>query len=249
MRGSFAYLVKQDALRWKRSGTTKTWFWTYVALIAIAVVGIITVWSLKGRFDPLVLLFCTFGFPYMTFMFAYTMLHREWKNGTYGWWLTLPYPRLWLVAAKYLSALLQVLLFYAVCYVVTLLLTLYGKGLDGSLQPDRFFGFAKMTSLWYGLLIAYAPFMLAFGLLSGTVAQSRWKPLMPIMWLGFAVSGNMVLWLSKFWDDRVWNRSDWGAFVTYKWPVWLSVALPSTLLVAILFVLMSAKIVERHLTT
>lgn len=246
MRGSFAYLVKQDGLRWKRPETSKYWFWFYVGVLAAVGICVVTFWSLKGRFEPLALLFLVIGLPYITFMIAYSKINREWKNSTFGWWLTLPYPRIRLVGAKYLSALLQVSFIYGLCYVVTVLIALYGLAIEGSFGAIRFYDFMKVTSLWYGVSLAYAPFMLAFGLLTGTVAQSRWKPLLPILWAGFGIGGNLINWLT----GSFWGKLDWVAIgASYAWSAWLATALPITLLLSALLVWLSAEIVDKHLTT
>ncbi|GIP37001.1 hypothetical protein J31TS4_02810 [Paenibacillus sp. J31TS4] len=253
MQGSFGHLIKQDSLRtwWTGKGALRSpWFWFYTVFILLVVVGSVTVLSLSGYYEPLAPLFIAFGLPYMAFMIGYNLFFREWKNGTVSWWLTLPYPRYRLMTAKYLAALLQNLLIYMAILLATLLLAGYSMLLDDRYRLSDFGAALLKTVSWYGISLSIVPFMTVFGLLTAVVMSSRLKPLSPLFWIGFSITGNMATWMTAFYTDNTfWNQfgvTEPGGIVV---PVWFQAAIvPVSLVLAALFLWLSARIVDRQLT-
>lgn len=78
--------------------------------------------------NELSILLLAYGSSY----FTYKLLPREWLNGTEGWWLSLPYSRKLLLAAKCMCGLLQFIKFILIVVMTIVALTF----LAINLHPD-----------------------------------------------------------------------------------------------------------------
>lgn len=251
MNETFGYLVKHDIYRWRDKKKSSLWVRFYMGLVLLIILAAVVVLGVLGHFLPLSLLFVTYGLPYMTFMLAYNGINQEWKNGTVGWWLTLPYSRGKLVSAKFTTAMINSLLIYATTFVVISLLMLLGLAAGGTLDAGQIGNLLITELLWFGFSCSLIPFMSAFGLMTGTLMVSRLKPVTPLLWVGFGLSGNMLTWFTGFFTDKTYfeqmeRLGNEGVFFPY--PNWIAVALPVSLLISALFVWISGRVVDKHLT-
>ncbi|SEC40857.1 ABC transporter permease subunit [Paenibacillus sp. GP183] len=196
---------------WKgrsRLHLSKGWVFLYLALIVIVGAGITTYYSVHYELPLKRLWSVWIGVPYVLIAFGVAILKREWENETYGWWLTLPYSRLWLVSAKWIAAWLRMLV--AVLSVFALL-SIYALAISISLS---LYTLAEVESFiltglqWLLLMIGFSPFLLAVSLLIAGTQFSSLRPLSPILWAGF-VGGISYAFggLGKFFPDSPTARS------------------------------------------
>jgi ABC-2 type transport system permease protein len=126
--------------------------------------------------------FFTFGLPFAAFGNAIAQIVHEWKNGTVGWWLSLPYSRLQLIMAKFVATLIRTIIFFACFYAVISILGVYTIALHGPFSLGIAARFLVSGLKWFGLLLCVCPFAAAFGIFFGVLRESRAKPLLPLFW-------------------------------------------------------------------
>ncbi|MCD9021418.1 ABC transporter permease [Cohnella silvisoli] len=231
--GSFRYLIKHELAMGISRFYKKIWIWVYVAIILILAGTALTIWGGNDKFNPTYILFSTYMFPFLVFGISVKTLKREWEKGTYGWWLTLPYSRFRLLAAKAVSALIQVIAGYSLFFITVLLLGIYSFIIHGEgLSPIREL-FA--TELQYaGILIGVSPFMLALGLLATVVRRSVMKPLTPMIWIAFGLFGNIFSWVSSF--NSLSESGNSNGLISGSLPDWIWLCIiPVWMIAALLF--------------
>jgi len=115
---------------------------------------------------------------YIPFAFTSEMLPREWKNGTVGWWLTLPYSRKLLLGAKSMAGFFRFIKFLLILFISSeylIILIIY-------LQPDVE-NFALLHDLpqrvLYSCTIALllSPFFVSMGTTGGVLSKAQMKGL------------------------------------------------------------------------
>jgi len=158
-----------------------------------------------------------FFLAFIPFSFTLEMLQREWKNGTVGWWLSLPYSRKLLLAAKSMAGFLRfikILLIFVIITAFLTTLTIYLKPDVGNIAllhdiPQR---------LLYSSVIAIlvSPLFLILGTLA--VLEKSKIRLLPIFLPAFALGIIGVILLSS--RLRAVFSSD-----AYLFPPWLSILL------------------------
>lgn len=195
--GTFWALVRHEFRMkgsWRkrnRSPIAKWWWVVYFSLIVIIGFSTATYYAVHKTLHLESLWFATLGLPYMLFFIGHSTLKREWENETHGWWLTLPYPRLWLIGAKWIAALLQMMVIVIGICVLGLL---YATGIALALSH---YTFADVGSFmlegfnWLVLVFGFSPFILALGLLTTTTQYTLFRPVSPILWVVCMASGGV----------------------------------------------------------
>ncbi|MCJ8011887.1 ABC-2 transporter permease [Paenibacillus sp. KQZ6P-2] len=168
-----------------RSQAAGKWWLAYSLLILLMLTGTATYYAMHNELQINSIWFVTMGFPYMVFFLSYGCMKREWENETYGWWLTMPYPRLELVSAKWLGSYLKVwvgiiaVFFATSAYVLILSMVLPFYTLESV-------GSFMITGInWLTLVAGLSPIIIALGLLASAVQSSVYRPISPIMWIVF----------------------------------------------------------------
>lgn len=190
---TFLFLMK-DEFRRRGSGKSGNKWWMFYVAAGI-LIGLIFAAVFADNLDPYSIMFMSFGFPYITFVIAYSIVIREWKNGTFGWWLTLPYPRRSLILSKYAASICTAVIMHVIFWVGTQLFVAYALILKGNFDFYSLTAFMKTSAIWYGVIMMVIPFMAAFGTLTGVVSRSRLKPLTPMLWMLYGISGNSMFWI------------------------------------------------------
>jgi ABC-2 type transport system permease protein len=238
---AFRYLLRHEFRLELRKFFQKKWMGRYGGVILLLLAAALTVWGDRGGFRTEYLLFLTYMLPYLTFMISFRMLLREWKIGTVGWWITLPYSRTKLLTAKFAAAGLQTLMIYVLFFVGMSLLALYSAAIHGlGTAPLR--GLFAGEAIFAAILLGLAPFMLALGLLTAAIAHSRWVALTPLLWILFGLSGNVLTWLAGI---TLSDQPD--AWVSAVLPGWILAAIPAVWALAALVLAGTIRIVSRHL--
>ena len=111
--------------------------------------------------------FTIFYLFYIPFGITLELLTREWKNGTVGWWLSLPYSRKLLLAAKSMAGFFRFIKLLLIFVIATAFLTI----LTINLHPDVG-NIALLHDLPQRILYssAIAILLSPFFLISGTLA-------------------------------------------------------------------------------
>lgn len=241
---TFLFLLKDEFHRRNAAKYSNKWWMFYVA--AGILIGLIFAAIFADHLDPYGIIFMTFGFPYITFVIAFGIIIREWKNDTAGWWLTLPYPRRSLILSKYAASICTAVVMHAIFWVITQLFVAYALLIKGKFDFYSLFTFMQTSAVWYGVLLMVIPFMTAFGTLTGVISHSRLKPLSPLMWIIYGFSGNSMFWFLKSPDLtrlRLGNLDE--MFTVYFhdfWLIALGIILLSGILISAATVLMNKQV-------
>jgi ABC-2 type transport system permease protein len=186
-RGVFWSLVRQNMRGVKRS---KPWFqkpWRTVYLVTVLLVFVVVATYVglfvKSPIDLSVIWFFVIGLPFAAFGNGIGLIVHEWKNGTVGWWLSLPLSRMQLIMAKFVAALLRTILFFSALYIFINFLGWYTLILQGTFSVQAAAFLLTSGLKWYALLICACPFAAAFGMLIGVLTESRAKPILPLIWI------------------------------------------------------------------
>jgi ABC-2 type transport system permease protein len=238
--GAFRYLLRHEFRLELRKFFRKKWIGRYGVIIILLLAAALTVWGERGGFRTQYLLFLAFMLPYLTFMISFRVLIREWKNGTIGWWITLPYSRSGLLLAKFCAAALHTLIVYALFFGGLTLLALYSAAVHGlGAAPLR--GWFNGEAIIAAVLLGLAPLLLALGLLTASVAYSRWVALTPLLWILFGLSGNTLNWAAGI---VLSDQPD--AWADAVLPGWIWAAIPAAWVLAGLILLGAIHIVSRQ---
>lgn len=198
---TFLYLIKHDLMKHKYTGDRNKWWIVYAVLGVTIGMTFFAFNVIQGLFKPQYLLYYTYSFPFVIFMIGFLNTTREWSNGTASWWLTLPYPRWMLVAAKVASSIVRTILMLCIAYVLTLLSALFAAVLKAEYGTEFVMQFLQYGWGWFGLFLLIAPFMTAFGILTAITTYSKWKPLVPLLWIGLPLFGNVFNWLAGIYSS------------------------------------------------
>ncbi|MDF2725305.1 MAG: hypothetical protein K0Q59_4982 [Paenibacillus sp.] len=183
---------------WKhqnRSGAAKWWWMIYIAFLVLAGLSVTMYFAINNTLRLEYLWFAAFGLPYIIFFVGYGNVKGEWENDTYGWWLTLPYSRHRLVAAKWLGGLIRVAIIGLGIFVLALLYSsLIAALLDGYTMGDVA-RFIKSGIKWL-LMLGLSPLLMSFGILTACSQHTAIVPISPILWIvfmgGFGMSYSVV---------------------------------------------------------
>lgn len=219
----------------------------YLALLALVAVGVATNFAINGQLKLHQLWGVAIGFPYMLVVMGVLMLRREWENGTFGWWLALPYSRLSLVGAKFFAAWLRTAAVSCCVYVlISLFAGIIALLVKGYSSEDVWF--TMLTGLpLLAIVIGFSPFILSLSLLLATIHYTTLRPLSPILWV--VIIGGLSTFYSGFQTfipsyhvaHRLFNDQP-GLLVSNLWALLIS------WIVAYLFIRIAAYLLERKLS-
>ncbi|MDB5085626.1 MAG: hypothetical protein JWN30_2512 [Bacilli bacterium] len=216
--------LKGSWRRQNRSPVTKWWWIIYLSLVIIAALSTATYYAIHETLHLQNLWYTTLGFPYMLFFVGFGILKREWENDTHGWWLTLPYPRHWLIGAKWVAAWLRMLLVVTGLYVLG---ALYATVIALCLSH---YTFADVSSFllsglnWFLLIVGFSPFLLAIGLLTAESQFTALRPISPILWVLFMGGGGLMYsntgaWLRGSGMSQQFTDNQPIIFLPFTWQV------------------------------
>lgn len=185
MQGKFGALVRHDFKRRKRANMllSRNWRFAYALTVAIVVIGITTYGSRYDNIDFNYIWYFTIGLPFTVLGLSASRIAYEWKNGTEGWWLSLPISRFQLVASKFVATLVQAVLIFAVIYVAVAVLGVYTMLLQGNYQWSAAALFLNRGLCLSLLCFSVCPFSAAFGVLLGVIRQTRIRQILPLFWI------------------------------------------------------------------
>lgn len=181
---------KQSRIRVSRG-----WWLAYFLIILTAVVGTMTYFAINNELQINSIWYVTMGFPYMVFFWGFGTVKREWENDTYGWWLTMPYPRAKLITAKWLGVWLKLLLgivfafvlLSAYVFVLSLALPAY------SLTDVGSFMIAGID--WLTLVAGFSPLIISLGMMMSIIQNTSLRPILPVLWVVFMSGLSLIFQL------------------------------------------------------
>ncbi|WP_088226360.1 ABC transporter permease subunit [Desulfosporosinus sp. FKB] len=130
------------------------------------------------------------------FVISFSILNKEWHEGTIGWWLALPYSKSLLLSAKFVASFLLVLESYvSILAIVLIQLFLINSTLPPFLPHTQLLDAFQVCAKDLTWLLLISPFSILLGTLIVTFARSHWLPEFPIVWgsLGFGVIVNLYV--------------------------------------------------------
>lgn len=246
---AFTYLIKHEFKIRNRNCRNRKWVGIYG--LAIAAIIAIAYGFLHATiiFQPTTLLFFIFIIPYASFMRTLITVSKEWKDGTYGWWLTLPYSRGTLLRAKYFACGLWMVILGLIALAVTVVVGICTLWIQGNLEADEVLKFLQSVGIAYLFIYATVPFMLGFGIFGSIVRHSSWKPAMPLIWVCYGLSGNVLGWVPALMKGEDFNFTNLyqmtGDGVTWMWFV---VTLAGSCILGALMVWIASNIMKKQLT-
>ncbi|MFD0615982.1 ABC transporter permease subunit [Paenibacillus sp. GCM10027629] len=209
-RNAFSYLIKHELMRRKPTRVCRKWVSIYAAIVSIAIICAYAFLHVQIAFKPEALLFIIYVFPYFAFMQAYMMVSREFKEGTHGWWLTLPYSRGMLLRSKYVAALIRIIQYGLIAFAATWVITILIQMVQGNLSVDSLSQFTTLESKTYLAMFTLVPFMIGFGLFGSILRGTQWRPLLPLVWVIYGLSANAMSWI-----PAVVLNDDGNSFFTF----------------------------------
>jgi ABC-2 type transport system permease protein len=243
----FIPLVKHE-LKWRRNmrknrrRMPRGWRLTYAAFFLILVLGFTTYGSLNGNIHLEGTWYFTWGLPFMIFGISINRVNREWQNETIGWWLSLPYSRSKLITTKFVASLLMSLLMCIVIFILVTLFGLYVMLLNGNPIGSSEGLFLLSGLKWFLLLIAVSPFAASFGTFMGTLAHTKARPALPLLWVFFWVMFP-IMGMSGINFDIFNERS-----IGFPFTEFIILPILISWILAYILVRLSAYLLDRHLT-
>lgn len=143
------------------------------------------------------------------FILSIRLIIKEWEKNTAGWWLSLPYPRIVLLGAKLTAACLRCFRSIVIFSFISVLM--YFEALfirpDLLATADVKINLISHTLRIIGFIGLLTPITILFGMITGLMHQSKWKPAAPFFWIFFpAVS---LAFLKAFGINT--STHHWGA--------------------------------------
>ncbi|MCL6593217.1 MAG: ABC transporter permease [Alicyclobacillus sp.] len=244
----FWALVKHDFKRRKRGRLQayRGWWWVY-ALGVCAALLVLSSRLGQAALDLRFAWFAVFGLLFLSFGLGIGWTANEWRNGTVGWWLTLPVSRRRLMASKYVATLLRTLFVYAVVFLLISVFGVYTLAVAGQLHLHTLASFFGTGMAAYTLLVACSPLPAAMGVLYGVLMQSRLRPAVPLIWMAFG-----LLWwlLSIRGNHRPAAGSAHAGMLLNVWSLWSWQQIWAVLamwLLAYVLVQAAAVVLDRYL--
>lgn len=239
----FWALVKHDLKMRRQRSMRVSGRWRMAYFIAVALFVVIFT-SLEGRhvtFDLSFAWYFTFGLPFMVFGLSTGRIVQEWKNGTAGWWLTLPMSRMQLVMAKFLSSLLHTVFVLACIYCVVAILGLYTMTLNGTLTTVVAGHFLLVGLMWMAGIVCVSPIVAAIGALFGIIIQSTIRQALPLFWI--TVGG--LWWLLFNHNGNFLHMTSTGNAVGVTLSPLLICLVVASWLVAYILILVASRVLDR----
>ncbi|MGP0577940.1 ABC-2 transporter permease [Paenibacillus peoriae] len=250
--GLFKDLIRHEFRNkgsWRKQGRNRlprSWRLVYFSLFLIAAFAISLYFALHNQLELTRLWYVTLGLPYMIIFMGVGSLRREWENDTYGWWLTLPYPRIWLISAKWIAAILQTMVVILLLFVVG---SLYALFISSTIQPYTFADAASfiVTGLnWFVMIIAFTPLVIALGLLTASTKYSTLRPLNPILWILLMGGGSVFYWSGDQGLYEQFDHAQTGQWFPFTWH--FPIAVLMSWVTAYALIRLSAYLLEKKLS-
>ncbi|OPA76137.1 hypothetical protein BVG16_18145 [Paenibacillus selenitireducens] len=249
-RNALTYLIKHEFKFRRRNCRNRKWYGIYGLAVAALIAFAYNFLHATIIFQPTTLLFAVFIFPYAGFMRAMMTVSKEWKDGTYGWWLTLPYSRGTLLRAKYIASAMWMVIYGLIALAITAVVGILTMWIQAPLEADAIFEFLKLIGLAYLFMYSIMPFIMGFGIFGSIVRYSKWKPAMPLIWVSYGLSANLLSFVPALMSGE--DNFDYtnmyqitGNSMTW---LWLAVMLICSLIVGNLMVWIASNIMKKQLT-
>jgi hypothetical protein len=182
---TFTELVYKDVrLRSAKNIGKSSWVKIY-ALAAVLLVFILNTYALiKGKSYPWFL----YGFPMTILIIAYFtsfgIIRGEWRQDSHIYWLSLPYPREYLMRAKFSASFVRMLQVIAIFIAAFAAVWVEGMILCPSIWNIQslmiFLKNAGISFIWVAVL---SPAIIAAGMMMGVLSESKLRPITPLLWI------------------------------------------------------------------
>lgn len=244
----FWALVKNDLKReWHHSRHEQVW-WKYYVGFAILFIEVIYTWAvLQGAVRIEFMLLALPGLFFLPIVFGWQVIKREWRSGTFGWWLALPYSRRLLLGAKclasYLRFLRTVLIFFGVILVLIVEAILLRPVLWNWSSIADVLRLISLMAIW---LFAFSPVATLLGITMGVLQKSRWRAALPLVWLLFVVFGNVFSQVTTVQRLAVQQPGNTGPLISFNYqPIGYIYSL-FPLVIAVILYFFAVFVLERQ---
>lgn len=183
-------LIKHEHGQTSNNKTTISWKWiaVYVMVIFIALVIILSLTEIHRKFNPQYIWYIFWALPFVALSFGIYSVHREWSQNTWSIWLSLPYSRLMLLAAKSIDSLFRTVRIFLLAYMgIALCYTIYLL-FHPTLGYSDWLEFFLSGLKWIIPLLIMIPVAITFGIMVYSFSKTTWQPLVTLIW--------MLAWIS-----------------------------------------------------
>jgi len=177
--------IKGNVSKRNRASVAKMWWIVYGVILIVTGVSIGFYFAVHHTLQLSALWYVYLGFPYYLFFIGFGIFKMELENDTHCWWLTLPYPRKWLVAAKWIAAGLRISIILIGVYAV---IALFSLAITICLKFYTWTDLGSMLHVgadWLILIIGLCPLIMSFGILTAISRITAIRPLAPVLWVVF----------------------------------------------------------------
>lgn len=176
------------------------------------------------------------GIPWMIFGLSISLIHREWRNETVGWWLTFPYPRSTLVVAKFWAMLVRGVSLACSILLLIIVFGAFATLVSSTLSFGDFLAFIKSGLIPILLDLAALPLAVGAGLILGTLGRTKFRPAMPLFWIIWGLSWGLSG--SAGWFEPLSQ---------FKIPIELVAAIIGSWLLTWILILLASWLLEKKL--
>jgi hypothetical protein len=148
--------------------------------------------SIKPELMNVGLVFQAFG--YIAFFLSLASINREWKEGTFYWWMSLPYshwPMLWAKLVGVMLTVLRMLIYSYVLVKVLLVLVFYFK--DAGQFSSLFWQSLIVDGKALLQLIPFAFTLSTLGFFVSSLMFSRFRPYAFVGWIVYVLILSLLL--------------------------------------------------------
>lgn len=247
LRHEFAFRRRQ---RYSRGApVSKKWWLIYIAIFLLLLL-IFTTWSaMNDAFQLQGIWYMTFALLYIIVIFGFRAVNREWHGNTAGWWLTLPYPRIKLIYAKFVAAWLKVLLLFASSFLLIVLFAAYITLIESQLNGADLMNFVMSGVGWYLLLLVFSPFAVSVSILTSTMSHTELRPFLPICFFIYYLITYFIFWAMGLNGAGLYNQfAGIGDVVLFPYPLVIFYPMFAGWIICYLLIHWSAYLLEKKLT-
>ena len=159
------------------------WRLFYAVVILIAILATTAIISWNNHLSLQYIWYFSFGLLFSTCGIAIQQVSQEFRNGTSGWWLSLPYSRLTLVLAKTGREYGSSHSVIAIAFGLAIIWGFYATILAHLSLSHDFMMFAFSGLKWFITIIAFIPFVTGFGTMMAVIAKTKARPILPLLWV------------------------------------------------------------------
>jgi hypothetical protein len=181
-----------------KRGMSRQWRMIYTIFFAAVALILTTYFSRSFHLELKYIWNVCWGIPWIVFGISIGKIKREWGNGTVDWWLSLPYSRWKLIAAKFMAMLIRGTGIALLIFVLIILFGAYATLISSNLSFHDFLTFIRSGWLPMLLDLAAFPLMSSLGLTLGVLHQSIWRPAGILFWICWGILwslGSATGWL------------------------------------------------------